>query len=425
MQARPDFLSRNFIQYSLSQASDVLPKYAAPKTWITALRVLILFAIPLLLGALIGKFDDALSIALASGMLALADPRGSIENRSITVLGACIIGAIMLSVGKFVGSYQLGMVFLACAMGFMQGMLNNFGTAGVRAGFFVISCTFMGVSSGTGNPTISHMDILSSGVWCVAMALLFFESKPNTRRSFPNQFSDMLANLKGELLMKTPIGRMAYREMISAGFAVIIVFLLGRNNPEWAATAAIALYWPTSPVLYKRGIRFVLATLLAVILCFVFITFVKDVYLLAIFVGVFLFATTAMRESNYAAFSFTNTIFYILIIMLASGVGGIDLLSARIVNVVIGISVAMIVAMFTLPAKERIALLYEMELPLPLNEHIDDPYLASVRTRQVISQIYKPNIIEHLREIEHFTLTSQKSDGDENQELKPPQHNKP
>lgn len=418
----PTEINSNFLQYTLSQASDVLPKYAAPKTWITATRVLLLFAIPLLLGAALGKFDDALSIALASGMLALADPRGSIENRSITVLSACLIGAVMLSVGSFIGSYQLGMVFLACLMGFMQGMLNNFGTAGVRAGFFVISCTFMGVSSGTGASTITHMDILSSGVWCVAVALLFFESKPNTRRSFPNQVSDMLANLKNELCMKTPIGRMAYREMIAAGLAVIVIFLLGRNNPEWAATAALALYWPTSPVLYKRGIRFVLATLLAVILCFVFITFVKNLYLLAVFVGLFLFATTAMRESNYAAFSFTNTIFYILIIMLASGVGGIDLLSARIINVVIGISIALIVAMFTLPAKERIALLYEMELPLPLNEHIDDPYLASVRTRQVIAQLYKPNIIEHLREIERFSIQVVKKEHQEDLELENQQH---
>ncbi|MDO5044595.1 MAG: FUSC family protein [Coriobacteriia bacterium] len=390
------------IKYDFGQLGDIIPRYKSPKTWITSIRVTLLFTIPLLFGALLGQFNDAFTLALASGMLALADPRGSTERRSVTILFAAGMGTIMISVGQFLGNFQLGILILASALGFMMGMLNNFGTSGVRSGFFITTCSFMGATGGTLGPLLSWQDILPAATWCLAVALLFFQTKPIQKRSLKNRLLDFRLNIVAQLKMKTPIGRMAYREMIAAGLSVIAILLMGRNNPEWAATAALALFWPTSPVLYKRGARFIIATIIAVIISFFIITLVSDLRFIAGFVGLALFSTTAMRETNYAAFSFTNTLFYILMIMLASGVGGIAILGERLFNVFVGISIAMIVATFTLPAKERLALLYEMDLPLPLSEHIDDPFLARLRTRQVISGLYRSDIVLHLLEVDRF-----------------------
>ena len=74
--------------------------------------------------------------------------------------------------------------------------------------------------------------------------------------------------------------------------------------------------------------------------------------------------------------------------------GGPGLLIDRLYGVCIGILVAMAIAALTLPARERLGLLASMGLPLPLNEHIDDPYLARIRFEQVIARMTRSESIE-------------------------------
>lgn len=378
-----------------SKFSDLLPQYARPDTWLTAIRVMVCFITPLLVGALLGDFENAFPIGLSSGMIALADPRGSTERRSLTLFAAIIGGAILLNVGHLVAGHLIGVLILCCFLGFSMGMLENFGMSGVRAGFFWISAAFMGSTAYGTDPLISTMDIFSGGLWALCVALTYFKTPSWQRKTFKRRWLDFKLNLKNELKMLTPIGRMAYRIMIATGIAVSVTYLLGLNNPEWAAAAAMALFFPLSPFIYKRGARFIIATTMAIVICFIFITYVKNLVAIAIFVGVMLFVSTAMRETNYAAFSFTNTIFYVLVIMLGSGVGGVDLLRLRLINVAIGLAVALVIASLTLPARERIALLVEMDLPLPAKEHIDDPIFARIRAEQVIQSIYHPHEREH------------------------------
>lgn len=389
-----------YLKAGLSEIGDLLPQYARPDTWLTAIRVLVCFVAPLVVGALMGQFENSFPVGLASGMIALADPRGSNERRSFTLFAAIIGGTIFLIVGRLVAGHLLGVLGLCCWLGFSMGMLENFGMSGVRAGFFWISAAFMGSTSYGMDPLITTLDIWSGGLWAICVALTFFKTPSWQRKTFIRRFKDFKLNIKNELLMLTPIGRMSYRIMIAAGISVVVTYLFGLGNPEWAAASAMALFFPLSPVIYKRGARFMIATTLAIVICFVFITYVKNLVAIAIFVGVALFVSTAMRETNYATFSFTNTIFYVLVIMLASGVGGVDLLKLRLINVALGLVIALIIASLTLPARERIALLVEMDLPLPAKEHIDDPVFARIRAEQVIQSLYHPHAKEHGRESE-------------------------
>lgn len=378
-------------QEGLYQVNDLLPHYARPDTWLTAIRVLFCFISPLIVGSLIGHFDHAFGIALASGMTAVTDPRGSSERRSVTILGATFGGVIFLTIGHLVAGNILGVFALCLFLGFSMGMVNNFGMAAVRAGYFWITSSFMGSTSVGIEPLINQYDILAGGIWALMMALTFFKTPSWQRKTLATRLRDCRHNFLLDLTMRTPIGRMAYRIMISAGIAVVLVYLLGRSHAEWAAAAAIALYFPLSPVLYKRGARFIIATILAIIVCFIFITSTKSLFAQAIFVGATLFISTAMRETNYAAFAFTNTIFYVLVIMMASGVGGVPLLTARLTNVALGLGVALLVALLTLPARERLALLVEMDLPLPAAESIDDPVFARIQAHQLIEKMYHPH----------------------------------
>ncbi len=378
----------------LHEINDVLPHYAKPDTWLTAIRVLLCFILPLIISTSMSyivegaHMRDLFGAALGAGMIALADPRGSTERRSVTILGSVVGGLIFYSFGRLVAGHMLGVLALCCSIGFCIGYMQNFGMAGVRAAFFWLSSAFMGSTATTTSPLMNHADILAGGVLALIMALSFFKTPSWQRKTLKTRLRDSKHNLLNDLKMATPAGRMAYRIMIASGCAVALVYLLGLSRAEWASASAIALFFPKSSVIYKRGLRYIMSCFIAIILCFLFITYVHNFYILAFSVGLLLFLSTSLREVNYAGFMLCYTMFFVLVIMMGTNIGGVDLLRIRITNVALGLCVGLVVASLTLSARERMCLLVDLHLPLPTKEHIDDPYLAKVRAHQVISQVF-------------------------------------
>lgn len=391
------------LRTGIDEVVDVLPHYAAPDTWLSAVRVLLSFMSPLVVGILCGNYEAAFPIGLTAGMVALADPRGSFERRGVTMLAAIFVGIVTFTIGTLVAPSAVLRLVFAIVLSFGVGIAADFGTAGIRGTFFTMSVGFMASSVGTSEPIINQMTILSGGVAAPLWTFAVFKGGSTFQmRSASERVGGFASHLLSHLKMETAVGRHAYRIAISVGLASIVTFMLGMSQYEWAAMAAAALYYPSSPIFYKRGIRFIVSTILAALLGFGFITVVHDTWLISLFVGGLLFLATAMRSANYAFFSLTNTLFYILVIMLSTGVGGWGLLFARIVTVAIGIGVAIAVASFTLPARERIALITEMGLPIPGSMHIDDPAIASLRTREVIDVLYNRGNEWRERRIKHL-----------------------
>lgn len=393
----------SLVRTGLHEARDILPQYGRPDTWLTAVRVLLCFVFPLSISTFLSFFlpevhvRDLFGAALAGGMVALADPRGSTERRSVSILGAIFGGLLFYALGRLVAGHLIGVVFMCALLGFSIGYMQNFGMAGVRSAMFWMSSAFMGSTATTTSPVVSYLDILSGGLFALLMALTFFKTPSWQRKTLITRLKDSKSNLFNDLRMATPVGRMAYRIMIASAGAVIIVYLLGLSRAEWASASAISLFFPKSTVIYKRGARNILACFLAVVACFLFITYVRNFYILALVVGVLLFLATALREVNYAAFMLSYTMFFVLVIMMGTNIGGVDLLRIRLTNVAIGLVVGLIVASLSLSAKERLTILVQLHLPLPTNEHIDDPYLAQIRTGQLLrALVYKTRRQLHL-----------------------------
>lgn len=388
-------LLRHRITHTMtSNVYDVVPHVARPDTWLTALRCLISFLIPLFFGAALGHFENAFSIALASGMVALADPRGSIQRRGVTLFASIFGGTLSLMVGTLAASSLELTLLFACLAAFGFGLMCEFGTAGLRCTFFVTSTYLMGAAGGISGSALKPIDILLGGLLPLILAFVFFSRGFWQRKHFSTRVFDFRKHFLTHLMMKTPIGRHAYRTLAAVGLAICIGGLLGHMQTTWATMSVMALLFPASPLVYKRGIRYILSTIFAVLVSFAVITLVHNIVIQAIVVAFGIFATAAARSSNYAAYSFMNALFYILVTMLVTGVGGPGLLIDRLYGVCIGILVAMAIAALTLPARERLGLLASMGLPLPLNEHIDDPYLARIRFEQVIARMTGSESIE-------------------------------
>lgn len=400
------------MQKALKLADELLPHYARPDTWLTAVRVLLSFLTPLIISTSLSLLieglhtKDLFGAALAAGMIALADPRGSTERRSVTILGAVLGGLVFYFFGLMVSGHVIGIVALCSAVGFCVGYLGNFGMAGVRAGFFWMSVAFMSSTSSADTQLIHAPDILSGGALCLVMALAFFRTPSWQRKTLKTRLKDARINLINDLLMRTTVGRMAYRSMIAAGLSVICVYLLGLNRAEWAAACCIALYFPKSAVIYKRGLRLLISSFLAVVICFFYISYIHNFYITALLVGFLLFMATGLRETNFAGFVLANTMFLVLVIMLGSEIGGVDLLRIRLTNVALGVCIGLMVAMLSLPARERLAILVHFRLPLPENEHIDDPHLAHLHGELLFEKLMQlsHSSLEHVHEgLEHVT----------------------
>lgn len=401
---------------ALKLADELLPHYARPDTWLTAVRVLLSFLTPLLISSTLSLFiegahtKDLFGAALSAGMLALADPRGSTERRSITILGAVSGGLFFYFFGQLASGHVIRTVILCSSIGFFAGYLGNFGMAGVRAGFFWMSMAFMSSTASATTRLIHFPDILSGGALCLVMALAFFRTPSWQRKTLKTRLKDARINFLNDLRMKTTVGRMAYRSMIATGLSVIIVYLLGLSRAEWAAACCISLYFPKSAVIYKRGLRLLISSFLAVVTCFFYISYLHNFYITALLVGFLLFMATSLRETDYAGFVLANTMFFVLVIMLGSEVGGVDLLRIRLTNVALGVCVGLMVAALSLPARERLAILVHFRLPLPKDERIDDPHLSHLHGEVLFEKLIQlshnsiEQVHEHLEHVSHRWL---------------------
>lgn len=395
----------------LSAWAHLPARFTKAASYLAGLRCLISFFLPLGIGACLGDVSQIFPLALASGMVALGDPQGSRERRTIAMLAEIFCGILSLSAGEVLGKSVLGSVLFACALAFLTGLLCEFGMAGMRTGVFISSMGFIGAASSATGSLLQPMDILGGGLIPLILGMAFFYRGFWQRKHFVTHLKDFRTHIVNHLLLKTPIGRHALRMTIAAGLGVSIGHFVGVAQGTWAGMAAIGLLAPSSPVFYQRSLTYMLSVTFATLVGFALITMVHQIYLQMTLVAILIFFTATLRSADYATFAFLNALFYIIVIMLVTGVGGPDLLKMRLIGSALGTISTVGVCALTLPARERIALLAWMGLPLPVDAHIDDPLMARIRFEQVLLSIYHhqgAGVSEHLldafRDVSRFHL---------------------
>lgn len=373
-------------------------------SYLAGLRCIIAFFTPLIIGVSLGDASKIFPLALASGMIALGDPQGSRERRTCAMLAEIFGGVLSLCAGELLGKSIVGSVVFACALAYVTGMLCEFGMAGMRTGVFISSMGFIGAASSAAGSLLHPLDILGGGLLPLILGMAFFYRGFWQRKHFATHLRDFRHHYKEHLLLKTPIGRHALRMAIAAGMGVSMGHFVGVTQGTWAGMASIGLLAPSSPVFYQRSLTYMTSVTLATLVGFILITFIHNISVQIVLIAILLFLTATLRGADYATFAFLNALFYIIVVMLVSGVGGADLLKMRLIGSALGAIFTVVICALTLPARERIALLAWMGLPLPVNTHIDDPVMARIRLEQVLTSVYHhqtAGVSEHLLEAFH------------------------
>ena len=129
-------------------------------------------------------------------------------------------------------------------------------------------------------------------------------------------------------------------------------YTLQRPAISWIAGAAIAVLHPRASAHGVRGIRLVAGTLVGGLAAVVLADALGHSASLLLALAPALFFSVSVRSVDYVAYTIASTAFMLALSAFTFGLGW-GLFDARIVDTAIGVSLALTVARFTMPPRER------------------------------------------------------------------------
>ena len=356
--------------------TNVAPHYEAPKTWLPGVRVLLAFYAPLLLGLAIGNPMLTLPISIGAVLVSFVDPQGSNAKR-FAVLGTSTLGCtVSFALGQLAGLHPVPSVLFAVVLVFIGTLSGAMGSAAMRGGFWIVSAGLYGISTAGVNPGyFTAYGLLLGGLWAIFLSLVPFRNHGETIKEALHPHSlalygvethvkDFFRELPSHLALKTAIGRSGARLAAAAGIALCVSALFNRPSPIWIAAAAIAVLNPQVSLFRERGARLVLATALGTAAAIGLVMLSPSATILFVVVAPVLFFASNLRNANYAMWVMLYTAFAFALLFLGSGTTEgttlVQSFDAKIIDTLIGASIALIIAKISFPIPERDLLAKEL-----------------------------------------------------------------
>ena len=193
-------------------------------------------------------------------------------------------------------------------------------------------------------------------------------------RSFVHRGSP-LEDLRGAFSTDSAIARHAARLGISAAIAVLATRALNLQRGYWVTLTVIIVLQPFTPETLKKGMQRIAGTLAGGILAAVVVYFVRDEAFLFALATILAAASVAVLQLNYALYAFFLTPTFVLLAEVSAG--DFHLAKLRMMNTVIGGTIAFLGARILWPSSEHRRFPNEMAIALRAGRELFDASVDS------------------------------------------------
>lgn len=341
------------------------PHYEKPPTWLPGLRVLLAFYAPILLGLAIGRPGLLVPVGIGAGMLALVDPMGSTVRRTVTIGATTLASAGVFAVGATVGQIAPLTIFFMFVVVYIAGLSVELGGAGLRSGLWIVTAAIFGISNTGITPGyFSATGILFGGLWALFLAAVPFRneelplseiiSRESVRSMTLPRLRGLFDSLPDHLMLRTALGRHALRMSSSAALALSVSYMLGRPTIGWIAGATIAVLNPQVRLFRARSTSLFIGTALGAGVAFLLAMMTSSVTVMLVLVAPVLFLAANLRTVDYGAWITLYSTFNLVMLFVTTGNGSDALIiSNKLLDTLIGLAIALLVAWATFPYSER------------------------------------------------------------------------
>lgn len=363
MAARARMWVRDFLQFWVNS----LPHVTGAAPWILGLRSALAFVIPLLLGWLTGEHAMFFQVAVCAGALAMADPGGSFDRRTFTLLATGLFCASFFAVAQTVAFSQVATTLFIAVAVFLVSFTPEFANPGIRGGFLVASVALIGTAQ---HDVVTGMFSVQGFLYATPLVILLSTQLRRDSASYEAIYQNLEESWRlrvffyhflQHVLCRTAVSRHALRMAVSAFMAVNFSQLLGLDHPEWAAIASVILLHPTAPTFRARASALFTGTLLGCAVAAVFLMLIDSPVAAVALVCLSLVFATPFRHVDYAAYVTMYSVFFIGAVSLTSADVATDLGLTRIADTVVGVACSLVVLRFSMTEAEHHALMEEIE----------------------------------------------------------------
>lgn len=329
--------------------------------WIAGIRVLLALYAPLLLGVALNLPGTFVPIGIGALVGALVDPGCATNRRAWTIGATSILAASAFALGDFAGRQPLTAIPFAVAVVFVCGLAPEFGAAGIRGSLYVATCTLLGIaSSGVDPGFVTAPGLLIGGAWALLLAVGPFAQHGHPHRSFMRRARSLTANLKIHLRLDSAIARHSARMAVAVGVALALSFALQRPMVTWIAGSALAVLHPRVTAHATRSVRLLVGTLVGGLGAVLMAEAFGPGALLMIALAPAIFLAVSVRSVDYVAYTVTSTAFFLALSAFTTHMNW-GLLDARLVDTAIGVVLALLIGLLSMPPRERERLNDEIE----------------------------------------------------------------
>jgi uncharacterized membrane protein YccC len=329
--------------------------------WVAGVRVLLALYAPLLLGIAVNRPAMFVPVGIGALVGSLVDPGCASTRRAWTIGVTSVLAAVAFALGDLLGHTPLTAIPFAVLVVFVCGLAPEFGAAGIRGSLYVGTCTLLGIaSSGVDPGFITAPGLLAGGAWALLLAVGPFRQAGSPRRSFIRRARSLTSNLKVHLRLDSAIARHAARLAVAVGIALALSFLLQRPMVTWIAGSALAVLHPRVTAHATRSIRLLVGTLVGGLGAVALAEALGPGTLLLVALAPAIFLAVSVRSVDYVAYTVTSTAFFLALSAFTTHMSW-SLLDARLIDTAIGVVLALLISLLSLPQRERERLAEEIE----------------------------------------------------------------
>jgi len=329
--------------------------------WAAGIRVLLAFYTPLLFSLVFSLPGTFVPIAVGALVGALVDPGCATKRRAWTIGISTVFAAAAFALGDLAGHQPLTAIPFAVAVVFACGLAPEFGAAGIRGSLYVATCALLGIaSSGIDPGFITAPGLLAGGLWALLLAVGPFRQGGEVRRGVTRRVNSLWDNLKPHLRLETAIARHSARTAVAVGLALALSFVLQRPMVTWIAGSALAVLHPRVTAHATRSLRLLVGTLIGGLGAVALAQILGPGALLIAALAPAIFLAVSMRSVDYVAYTVSSTAFFLALSAFTTHMSW-NLLDARLLDTAIGVVLALLISLLSLPPSERKRLTEEIE----------------------------------------------------------------
>lgn len=173
-------------------------------------------------------------------------------------------------------------------------------------------------------------------------------------RAEPSELStdaSKLSLMRDQLTLDSAMFRHALRMAISTAIAISAMHTIELEHGYWATLTCLVIMQPHGSATWAKALQRVLGTVLGAGVALLVASFVHDPHAIVLFVFVFVAIAMALLPLNYGVFAVFLTPAFVL--LAERQAGNVDLTTVRVINTLIGATIALLGSRLLFPLSER------------------------------------------------------------------------